>query len=147
MDLENKKNQKGMSIIEVVICLGIAVVIIFSIGKALAATHRLDTASNVQEQALAYGKQAMEITTQIMTTNFVTDENILNNDPLLINTVPELPFTRIIIMEPLCHDIGGNLISCNPSELPTAEKITVIIKSQDLEKVRLTTIFTDWKNP
>jgi hypothetical protein len=147
MDLKDKKNQKGISIIEVVICLGIAVVIIFSIGKALAATHRLDTASGIQEQALAYGKQAMEITTQIMNTNFITDGNVLINDPLLIDATPALPFARTISMEPLCHDTNSNLISCNLSEHPTAEKITVIIKAQDLEKVRLTTIFTDWKNP
>lgn len=147
MRFSSKKNQSGFSVIEVIICLGIATVIILSIGKAIAATHQLDTASNVQEKALAYGKQAMEITTQIMNTNFITDVNILNNDPLLISIAPEVPFERTISMEPLCHDADSNLILCAPSALPTAEKITIIIKWQAQEKIRLTTIFTDWKNP
>jgi Tfp pilus assembly protein PilV len=150
MDIRKEKtNQAGVGVVEVIICLGIAAVIIFSISQALAATHRLDTASNVQEQALAYGKQAMEITTQIINTTFITDENVLNNDPSLSNTVPDAPFTREITIEQLCRDTLNNYISCNPPAIVPdgkTEKITTVIKWQGQEKVKFATIFTDWKN-
>lgn len=65
-----KNNQIGVSVVEVIICLGIAAVIIFSISQALAATHRLNTTSDSQEKALNYAKQSLEILTDTKNSQF-----------------------------------------------------------------------------
>lgn len=73
-----EKNNQGTILLEVLICIGIAVVLIFSIGKALAATHRLDTASSEKEMALAYARQSMEIMAEIKNNEFACVCNTIN---------------------------------------------------------------------
>lgn len=54
-------NNKGFSIIEVMITLALLVVVVISIGKVLSAIHRLYNASELKTQALAYAQEPLEI--------------------------------------------------------------------------------------
>ena len=65
-----KKNQEGMSVIEVLISIGMAGIIIVGVGNSLASSHKLDTASGMKEKALAYAKQSIEIVTEIKNDQF-----------------------------------------------------------------------------
>jgi type II secretory pathway component PulJ len=55
-----KNNQKGFSVVEVLISLTMAGIIIVSVGNVMASTHKLDTASAMKEKASAYAKESME---------------------------------------------------------------------------------------
>jgi len=59
------KNNKGASVIEVLISLAMASIIILAVGSALSSIHKLNTTSAVKEKALAYAKQSMEIVSEI----------------------------------------------------------------------------------
>ncbi len=51
----------GISVIEVMIALGIAVIIIISVGSLIISTHSLDTEASKQLQAIGYAKQWLEV--------------------------------------------------------------------------------------
>lgn len=55
------KQRPGFGIIEVLIALGMATIIIVSVGNTLAANDRLSTASLAKERALNYARQGLEI--------------------------------------------------------------------------------------
>ncbi len=50
----------GMSVIEVLVALGMASILIFSVGNLVSATHRLDSASAAQEKAVLLAQQQLE---------------------------------------------------------------------------------------
>lgn len=135
------KNQKGQSVVEVLISLAMASVIIVAIGSSLSSIHKLNTASADKEKSLAYAKQAMEIITHIENTTF--GANFLA-DSQYINTQPPSPFLREI--DKKCRYANGDFILCDPSLHQNAEKITVTIKWQGNPEVALSTIFTNWRN-
>ncbi len=59
-----KKPQHGFSVIEVLISLGMVVLIVASIGTALAANNRLSQTGNAKDMALAYARESLEIVAQ-----------------------------------------------------------------------------------
>ncbi|KKW15220.1 MAG: hypothetical protein A2898_03640 [Candidatus Kerfeldbacteria bacterium RIFCSPLOWO2_01_FULL_48_11] len=54
-------NQQGGAVIEVLISLGMAVILVTSIGKVLASSHASDTTSRLREEAVAYARESLEI--------------------------------------------------------------------------------------
>ena len=66
----NFKNKKGFGIVEVMIALGMASVILVSVGNALSSTHKLNRASEMKEKALSFAKQYLEIVTEIKNDQF-----------------------------------------------------------------------------
>lgn len=57
----HSRNQRGVSVIEVMIALSMAGIIIASIGNALLSVRRMGTESANKEKAVAYAKQALEV--------------------------------------------------------------------------------------
>lgn len=51
----------GISVIEVMIALGIAVIIVISVGSLIISTHSLDTEATKQLQAVGFAKQWLEV--------------------------------------------------------------------------------------
>ncbi|MFH0952124.1 MAG: hypothetical protein V1838_02945 [Patescibacteria group bacterium] len=66
-----KTNNQGVSVIEIIIVIGMATILITSIGSAMAANNRLNNAGEMKSQALAYAKESMEIITEIKNDAFV----------------------------------------------------------------------------
>lgn len=64
-------NEKGVSVIEVLIALSFAGVLIAAIGNALTGVHKLDTASAMREQATSLAREPLEIALAGQTALFV----------------------------------------------------------------------------
>lgn len=62
---QSTHNQGGIGILEVIIAVGMATVLITSIGGALGANHRLTAAAEAKTDALAKAQEAIEIVTVI----------------------------------------------------------------------------------
>lgn len=60
----------GFGLIEVIIAIGMAAVIIASVGNTLAANDRLSTSSLAKEQALNYARQGIEVVQSIAQSTF-----------------------------------------------------------------------------
>lgn len=63
-------DRPAFGIIEVLIAVGMAAVIIVSIGSALAANDRISGTSSRREQALHYARQALEVVHQVKDQSF-----------------------------------------------------------------------------
>jgi type II secretory pathway pseudopilin PulG len=55
------RNKKGFSVVEILIAIGMAAIMIVSIGSALNSVHKLNSRSEVKEKALAFAKEYLEI--------------------------------------------------------------------------------------
>ncbi len=58
---ERTRNQRGASVIEILIALGMGAVIIASVGNVLLSVQRVSAESANKEKAVAYARQALEI--------------------------------------------------------------------------------------
>lgn len=56
-----RRHPAGISVIEVMIALGIAVIIVISVGSLIISTHSMDTEASKQLQAIGYAKQWLEV--------------------------------------------------------------------------------------
>lgn len=63
-------NERGVSVIEVLVSLSMAAIVIASVANLVAAIGRVTTTSGNREQALAYAKQALEVVNEIKDTEF-----------------------------------------------------------------------------
>ena len=129
------KNRKGASVIEVLLSIGLTAVLIASIGGSLAAVHRLNTASGVKEKATAYAEQAMELITE-----FKNNPNNNFSDPIASCTVASCPNSPTLESPYTCTCIVN-------SPDPDRQNVTVAIQYDNKEKIRFSTIFTNWRNP
>lgn len=59
--MRRTRNPAGVSVIEVMIALGIAVIIVISVGSLIISTHSLDTEAGKQLQAVGFAKQWLEV--------------------------------------------------------------------------------------
>ena len=64
------RNQRGVSVIEVMIAMSMAGIIIASIGNALLSVKRLGTETANKEKAVAYAQQALEVVNEQRNTLF-----------------------------------------------------------------------------
>jgi len=143
------KNQKGQSVIEVLISLAMAGIIITAIGSSLSSIHKLNTGSAVKEKASAYAKQYMEIVTQIENNHFTNNRNDILTNSLWTDITLEQLFTPEINITKLCRDaVNGNILENCGTQVPDGKtvRITITIKYQDITKASLSTIFTNWRN-
>lgn len=66
-------NQRGVSVIEVLVSLSMAGLIIASVGNLLTGISRTTRTGGQREQALAYAKQALEVVNDIKDNRFACD--------------------------------------------------------------------------
>jgi Tfp pilus assembly protein PilW len=59
--MRTERHPAGISVIEVMIALGIAVIIVISVGSLIISTHSLDTEASKQLQAVGFAKQWLEV--------------------------------------------------------------------------------------
>ena len=59
--MRTRRHPAGVSVIEVMIALGIAVIIVISVGSLIISTHNLDTEAKKQLQATGFAKQWLEV--------------------------------------------------------------------------------------
>jgi hypothetical protein len=59
--MRTRRHPTGVSVIEVMIALGIAVIIVISVGSLIISTHSLDTEASNQLQAVGFAKQWLEV--------------------------------------------------------------------------------------
>lgn len=166
-----KKTQHGFSVIEVLISLGMVVLIVASIGTALAANNRLSQTGNAKDQALAYARESMETMTQQAQTFFAKCDPpspncwnggynglltyYINSANLLIQgtepplTTGQVSFTRSIYIKDLQRDVNGNIVDTGGTIDANSKQVTVTVRwSQNGQPktVTLSTILTRWKN-
>jgi Tfp pilus assembly protein PilV len=65
-----RHHQRGLSVVEVLIALGLAAVIVASVGNALAAANRAGVASGNRDQASALAQEVLEVVTSIQAKSF-----------------------------------------------------------------------------
>ncbi|MFA5070564.1 MAG: hypothetical protein WC528_04765 [Patescibacteria group bacterium] len=137
---------KGFSVVEILVAVSMAGIMIVSIGGALNSIHKLNARSEINEKAIAYAKQTLELVTDLKNHDF--DADLSSVDSLALET----GFTRpspAVTVTPLCRDGNGNIMSACGASVPDGktEKVTVIIQYSGTEKAKLSTIFTDWRIP
>ncbi len=128
-------NQKGASVIEVLLSIGLTAILIASVSSSLGAVHRLNAASKTKEKAVVYAEQAMEMITEFK-------NNPANNfsDP-----IPDCNATTCPNNSSLDN---GYVCTCAISSPdPDRQKITVTIQYEGQEKISLATLFTKWRTP
>ena len=138
----NQKNQKGIAILEVILAVGMAGIIIVSIGQSLSSMHKLTTKSEINEKASAYARQAME-TIDVLKNNDFTD----NLSSLSFSFDPGFNLVVPVQESFYCHDTSGNIMTSCGTQTPDSEKITVIINYDGTKRAELSTIFTNWRHP
>lgn len=162
-----KKSQHGFSVIEVLISLGMVVLIVASIGTALAANNRLSQTGNAKDVASAYARESMETLTQQASTYFacfgtpncwnqfsVSGPYYINSSNQLVSgsdnpTSSQVVFTRTITIIDLQRDANGNIVDTGGTVDANSKQVTVTVKwSQNGQpkEVTLSTILTRWKN-
>lgn len=86
------KNQKGIAILEVILAIGVASLVIVSVGQSLSSMHKLTGKSETNEKALAYAKEYLEI----------------------INDTKNIEFKCVCSgTPPVCLTSQGNSCTCN----------------------------------
>ncbi|MDD5039947.1 MAG: hypothetical protein PHY34_02245 [Patescibacteria group bacterium] len=147
-------NKKGISAVEVLISIGMAGVMIVSIGMAMSAIHRLNTSSSNKEQALAYAKESIEIITENQQALFgcrpasgtctcphqITGYDSCwvetSNSPVAgTETITDTEFSRMIAIENLGGDANRKKITAQVNW----------IEKGNTKSTSLTTTLTAWK--
>ncbi|MFH1207565.1 MAG: hypothetical protein V1668_03080 [Patescibacteria group bacterium] len=160
-----KKFQHGFSVIEVLISLGMVVLIVASIGTALAANNRLGQTGNAKDQALGFARESIETLTQQANMYFSCGTpncwKVFNHNPYKIDsannlvsgtetlTAGQVTFTRTINIKDLQRDASGVIVpSGNPDNFNSKEVTVTVAWSQNGQpkNVTLSTILTRWKN-
>lgn len=95
--MQFRRHPAGISVIEVMIALGIAVIIVISVGSLIISTHSLDTEASRQLQAVGFAKQWLEVVDVQRNTFFGCTCN--PTSPCPGNT---------------CTTVGGNAQTCTP---------------------------------
>ncbi|MFC1687410.1 type II secretion system protein J [Patescibacteria group bacterium] len=67
------RNNKGVSVVEVLIALSMGGILVVSIGGVLASVHNNDVTSELREKALGYARQSLEIVTEIKNQEFACE--------------------------------------------------------------------------
>lgn len=137
----------GMSVIEVLVALGMASILIFSVGNLVSATHRLDSASAAQEKAVLLAQQQLEqlasYPKDIATASLIFKDHgavffqfDTTSGSLVLNEFATQPTDHWFTMSTVGMD-------------PNVQSVTSFAewKSGSLtHQERLSTIITDWKN-
>ncbi len=145
-------NKKGISVIEVLISIGMAGVMIVSIGMSMSAIQRLNKSSSYKEQALAYAKESIETITEQQQTLFGCDTtagpcscsplpgytSCWVDNPAVASEgqIPNTVFTKKVTVENIAGDLNRKKIT---TEISWTEK-------NNTKTTRFSTIITAWKN-
>jgi type II secretory pathway pseudopilin PulG len=139
----------GMSVIEVLMALGMASIMIFSVGNLVTATNRLSTASTAQEQAslIAQGQleQIMSFANNPSTAGTIFSAANDGSKKYSLNTSGS-PWTLQEVTSPPAT--AWLTLSADPTD-PNIQTVTSYSEWMNGGRTNtesMTTILTDWKN-
>ncbi len=99
------RNQRGFSILEVIIALAMTVIVVVAIGKSLSAILRLANASQLKTEAFIYAQESLELVTAFKNDYFncsgSADELCPTSDGQ--NCTPASPYTSCWVLYPIGH--------------------------------------------
>lgn len=158
---KNLKNQKGISVIEIIVCLAIIMIAFWSFSGIAQYSLKIQEQSNAKIEAINLASEAIEAIRSVRNESWNNISSLLletkyypiisENKWILTLTDPGIisgTYDRSIIIEQVYRDINDN-ISESGTEDNQTKKITALVEWNDRGKTKqidLITYLTNWNN-